>query len=52
VPQTNVLPYVGLISTHSSNNATTEASHFGTPLIVLPLFADQNDNAQLETAAK
>jgi MGT family glycosyltransferase len=46
VPQPAIIPLVDVVISHGGNNTTTECFHHGKPIVALPLFWDQYDNAQ------
>lgn len=46
LPQTKIVPFMNLVITHGGNNSVTETFARGIPMIAMPIFADQFDNAQ------
>ncbi|CAD5214224.1 unnamed protein product [Bursaphelenchus xylophilus] len=49
IPQTDVMNHKNAIGfiTHGGMNSVSEASHFGIPMVCIPLFADQSRNCKM-----
>jgi len=46
LPQAALYPLVDCVIAHGGNNSLYESFYFGKPLLLIPIFADQFDNAQ------
>lgn len=46
IPQAAVYPLVDCVIAHGGNNSLYESFYYGKPLLLVPIFADQFDNAQ------
>lgn len=46
LPQIQILSLVDLVITHGGNNTVTETFSAGKPMLIMPLYTDQYDNAQ------
>lgn len=44
--QLQILETVDLVIIHGGHNSVIECCHFGKPMIIMPLFIDEHDNAQ------
>jgi UDP:flavonoid glycosyltransferase YjiC (YdhE family) len=45
IPQSLLLPYCDLVVTHGGHNTVLASLHQGLPLVIVPITADQPDNA-------
>lgn len=46
IPQAALYPMVDCVIAHGGNNSLYESFYYGKPLLLIPIFADQFDNAQ------